>query len=296
MIQRVFIFLKTIRAFESALMTGFPLIGLIVALTPGAFESPIQLIGTATLFCFSTFFLVIYVYCLNSWGGIEADRLNERLDDHPVLTGEISERQLRFISYFGLVANLVLYAIFFPQCFVLAPFIAIVWTFYSHPRLMGKARPFAGTILHFIGGVLQILLGYVVVSGFDTKGILISIYFSLVFSAGHLNHEVKDHDADLVAGLKTNAVVFGPRKMLIFAFGVFSAAFCYLFALTVGGVISWSESWPFLAIYPIHLVLHRRMMEASFDTVYDKRYQRNYRLLFLGAGIILLITKLTQTF
>jgi 4-hydroxybenzoate polyprenyltransferase len=219
-----------------------------------------------------------------------------RLDEHPVLTGDMTENQLRYLAYAGLVINLLLYYNFFPRCFILAPFIALNWTFYSHPKVLAKARPITGTTLHLIGGILQLLLGYVVVAGFDLKGLLISVYFALVFSAGHLNHEVKDHDADLEAGLRTNAIVFGPRKMLSFAFLVFSFAFVYLFLITLAGPMGWSESWPFLAIYPVHLILHRRMMDARSPEAYDVAYQRNYRLLFLVAGLILTITKLIETF
>ena len=296
MIRRFFIFLKAIRVVESALMTGFPLIGFIFALHSGAFESIFSLITTALLFCFSTFFLVIYVYCFNSWGGIEADKLNERLDDHPVLTGEITEKQLRIMVYAGLVVNLVLYYIYFPRCFILAPFIAINWTLYSHPKVMAKARPLAGTTIHFIGGVLQFLLGYVVVMPYEPRGFLAAIYFALIFAAGHLNHEVKDYNADMEAGLKTNAVVFGAKRMLAFAFVVFSFAFFYLLVLSVTGVVGWHESWPFLAIYPIHLLLHRRMYDSLGEEVYDLAYQRNYRMLFVFAGLILFTTKLTETF
>ena len=296
MIRRIIIFLKAIRALESLLMTGFPLIGFIIAMHPGAFESVGQMVGIVALFCFSTFFLVIYVYCFNSWGGIEADRLNQRLDDHPVLTGDITERQLRIITYTGVALNLMLYYAFFPRCFFLAPFIAINWTIYSHPKIMAKAKPLAGTTVHFIGGVLQLLLGYVVLMPYDMRGVLASIYFALVFAAGHVNHEVKDHDADLEAGLKTNAVVFGPRRMLFVAFAMFTAAFFYLLAITLAGFMTWSESWPFLAIYPVHLLLHRRMMATLQDRVYDRQYQRLYRLLFMAAGIVLLFTKLYESF
>ena len=296
MIRRVLIFLKAIRVVESTLMTGFPLIGFIFALNQSSFESIWRLIATAALFCFSTFFLVIYVYSFNSWGGIKADKLNTRLEDHPVLTGEITEWQLRAIAYTGIALNLILYYILFPRCFVLAPLIALNWTFYSHPKIMGKALPIAGTAIHFVGGVLQLLLGYVVISDFNLHGILGSIYFALIFAAGHLNHEVKDHDADSEAGLKTNAVVFGPKKMLLAAFVVFTIAFAYLLTITLAGVLIFAESWPFLAIFPIHFLLHRHMVANLNGRVFDKSYQRNYRLLFLAAGIVLVATKLWETF
>jgi 4-hydroxybenzoate polyprenyltransferase len=296
MIRRAFIFLKAIRVVESTLMTGFPLIGLIFAMQPGAISHPIDFLTTVALFCFSTFFLVIYVYAFNSWGGMEADKLNQRLDDHPVLTGDITERQLRIIAYAGIAVNLILFRAFFPRCLFLAPFIAVNWTIYSHPKVMAKARPVWGTTVHFIGGVLQVLLGYVVLLPFEPRGVLASVYFALVFAAGHLNHEVKDHDADKNAGLRTNAVVFGPRRMLSVAFVVFTVAFFYLLGIVIAGYVSWLEAWSFLAIYPVHLLLHRRMIKGLGDEVYDISYQRAYRALFVAAGAVLLITKLATSF
>ena len=292
MIRRLFIYLKAIRVVESTLMTGFPLIGFIVALHHGAFHTFAEMVYTVILFCLSTFPLVIYVYTFNSWGGRNADSHNKRLDDHPVLTGEMSERELRYLAYAGLITNLILYWVLFPRCFVLAPLIALNWTAYSHPRVMAKARPIAGTTVHFIGGVLQVLLGYVVISGFDLKGLLFAVYFSMVFSAGHLNHEVKDYNADKEAGLRTNAIVFGPRFMLNIAFALFTISFFYLLFLSLGNRLSLVETWPFLAIYPGHLWLHIRMIGSLKDRVYDLKYQRDYRALFVAAGVILLATKL----
>jgi len=296
MIRRAVIFLKAIRVIESILMTGFPLIGFILALSPGSFENFPQLIGTAALFCFATFFLVIYVYTFNSWGGIEADKLNARLEYHPVLTGDMSEGQLRAITYAGIVINLILFYFLFPRCFLLAPFIAINWTLYSHPKVMGKALPIAGTSIHFVGGVLQLLLGYVVIKDFSLHGIMGSVYFALIFAAGHLNHEVKDYDADLEANLRTNAVIFGPKRMLRVAFFLFTVAFIYLLTITLIGVLTIKETWPFLATYPIHLFFHVKMKLNLGKKTFDRGYQRNYRLLFVIAGVILLITKLMETF
>ncbi len=241
-------------------------------------------------FFVATYPLVMYVYCLNSFGGLEHDRINTRLSDNPAVTGEVTPHELIALSLGGAFFSGLLYYFWFPHC--LLPWLLIVanWTLYSHPRIYAKSKPLFGTLVHFVGGVLQFVLGYAAVRPVDLDGVLVAIYFSLVFSAGHLNHEVKDHDPDKEAGLQTNAVIFGPRRMFAVAFLVFTLAFLYLFALSLCGAIAWRYAAPYLAIYPLHLLLHLRATRGDWRG-YDRTYQVVYRSLFVIAGVALAVGK-----
>ncbi len=285
MIAKLWKYFLATRPIESSLMIGFPLIGTMIALPAW------QGVGWLVIkFFIATYPLVMYVYCLNSFGGIEHDRLNYRLNENPAVTGEVTPAELKWLAQGGAFVSGLLYFFWFPYC--LLPWLLIIanWTLYSHPRIYAKAWPVFGTTLHFIGGVLQVLLGYAAVQPTGCGAILIAVYFSLVFSAGHLNHEVKDHDPDRAAGLLTNAVVFGPERMFSIAFGVFTFAFVYLLVLAVAAVLPWRLALPYLAIYPFHYVLHRRATTGGWRG-YDRTYQMIYRALFLLAGLVLVLTQ-----
>lgn len=285
MIKKLWQYLLATRPTEASMMVGFPLIGLLIGLRD--WESAGLLVFK---FFIATYPLVTYVYCLNSLGGLEHDRHNARLRDNPVVSGKISLTELKWLIYGGAFFSGLLYFLWFPSCVVLWLLIMGNWTLYSHPRIYAKARPYAGTILHFTGGILQFMLGYVVVRSWDLSGILIAVYFALTFAAGHLNHEVKDHDADKEADLRTNAIVFGPERVFSFAFNMFTFAFAYLLTLSVGGVLSWRYSLPYLVVYPFHYYLHRQATTGEWSG-YDKKYQMQYRFLFVFAGVFLVLLK-----
>jgi 4-hydroxybenzoate polyprenyltransferase len=289
MIKRIVIFLKAIRVVESALMLGFPLIGTLFAMSDlswGAFMKTLR-------FLLPTYGMVIYVYALNSWGGIDEDRRNKRLENHPVLTGEITPLQLTVVAICGLVISFFLYLLWLPECFAIAMAIACNWTLYSHPKIMAKSKPIYGSLIHFTGGILQFLLGWVVLKDLSFDGLAPAIYFAAVFTAGHMNHEVKDHDADKAGGIRTNAVVFGPRRMLHIAFAVFLLGALYLLAVSNADLVPWRLSLPFIAIAPLHAIAHFTMLPAP-NKAYRVSYQQTYRSLYVAAGFVMFITQFVR--
>jgi 4-hydroxybenzoate polyprenyltransferase len=281
MMRRLWKYFLATRPLESALMIGFPLIGALIAL--GEWRDIGLLLAR---FFVATYPLVMYVYCLNSYGGVAHDRGNARLNGNPAVTGEVSPRELVDLAYAGAFVSGLLYSLWFPRCLIPWLLILANWTIYSHPALYAKGKPIAGSLVHFAGGVLQFLLGYAAVRPLDRRAAALGVYFALAFAAGHLNHEVMDFEPDRAAGLRTNAVAFGPRRMFAVAFGIFALAFAYLLVLTIAGWISWRYSWPYLAIFFPHLLLHARATAGEW-TGYDRTYQAVYRALFVAAGFAL---------
>ncbi|MCZ7585689.1 MAG: UbiA family prenyltransferase [Deltaproteobacteria bacterium] len=168
-----------------------------------------------------------------------------------------------------------------------------VWTLYSHPWVLAKGRPVFGNLVHLSGGVFQFLLGYVVLRPVDATGFFLALYFAGIFAAGHLNHEVMDHDADKLMGLRTNAVVFGPKKMLYVAFAFFTLWAAYIAALTVSRVLPVVWTWPFLAIFPFHAIALAVFRPGPTET-YRMEYQKLYRALYLTAGLVVLTTRIAR--
>jgi 4-hydroxybenzoate polyprenyltransferase len=65
------------------------------------------------------------------------------------------------------------------------------------------------------GGLFHFLLGYVVFMPIDERGVQIGLFFALTFTAGHLNHEVRDFELDSRNNAGTNAVAFGKRPAFV---------------------------------------------------------------------------------
>jgi len=289
MIHKLIVYIKAARFGESALMLGFPLIGFFFAVEP----KHIGLIWKVPAFLVITYGLVIYVYLLNSWGGVKEDIINRRLMGHPVLTGEMKSQELLWGAIGGLIVAILGYSLLFRGCLWICLAIAGVWTLYSHPKVMLKAKPVTGSFCHFFGGILQFLLGWAAMAPAHSGAWLISFYFSAIFTAGHLNHEVKDYEDDKVAGLRTNAVEFGPARVLAFSFWMFAAAFVYLIVLAIGKVAAWIDVLPFLLAFPIHYLWHLAKGKPT-KVIYDVAYQQGYRALFFAAGSVLVLIRLIQ--
>jgi hypothetical protein len=54
------------------------------------------------------------------------------------------------------------------------------------------------SVTHLAGGILQLLLGYSLGNAIDPRGLAIATFFALIFTAGHLTQEIRDHQGDAV--------------------------------------------------------------------------------------------------
>ena len=71
----------------------------------------------------------------------------------------------------------------------------------------------------------------------DARGLVISLFFGLVFAGGHLNQEVRDYEGDLLNGIRTSAVVFGCRRTFLASLLTFTAAYAILGDLAALGIL-----------------------------------------------------------
>ncbi|HET9800045.1 MAG TPA: hypothetical protein VFP82_00020, partial [Chthoniobacterales bacterium] len=112
--------------------------------------------------------------------------------------------------------------------------------------------------------------------------------FALTFTAGHLNHEVRDFELDSKTNARTNAVAFGKRAVFIAGLIVFTLAYLCLFLL------GWFRFVPrllaFLAIlfYPLHLYWSLRALRGQLDPALVDGFQFQYRALYAVIGIVML--------
>ncbi|HEY6070927.1 MAG TPA: UbiA family prenyltransferase, partial [Chthoniobacterales bacterium] len=211
--------LRHIRFDEVLVLQGTPLMGVafaIDAITTANLE-------TLGVFLIGSILLVAHVFTLNDW----ADIAHGLKAPDPL----VSSVRLFWFSIFLLIASLLVFALIDPRVVILGAIVAALGFFYSHPKLNFKGTPVASSFPHLVGGLFHFLLGYAVFSPIDSRGILIALFFALTFTAGHLNHEVRDFEFDCKTNARTNAVAFGKYAVFLAGLIVFTLAYLCLFLL-----------------------------------------------------------------
>ena len=280
--NKVLSFLKSARSAEVALMIGFPITGALVA-----FDSVSDLFTVdLLLFILGVFFLCSAVYSFNGWAGMAEDEKNIRLS---ALKGK------RKFFLFSLIIFIVSFIIIFS---LLSSFLVIssivsffLWMVYSFPKKGFKYKPVLGTLIHFVGQILHFEMGYSVIKETDSFSLLVSIYFALLFSAGHINHELIDYEADKEAGTQTGAVYFGKKAWTYVSFILFSGATLFLLWTSVTKTINIIIFFPFIAAGFIHVA--RKLMTYRYDFSRERFLSERsfYRFAYFVAGVLFVVIK-----
>jgi 4-hydroxybenzoate polyprenyltransferase len=267
---------KKIRLGEILLMTGFVLIA-IPFLPPSSDGADLRIAESAAFLFAANFLLLVAVYSANGFFGFKADRLNPRLSQHQFS----SPRKYQAVTLFALVSSLVLLSTLNTNLPYLGFLSFLLWVFYSAPG-GAKGRPVLGTLVHLLGQVLQFHLCILAFAQPTPSTLAVSVYFGLLFASGHLMHEVKDHESDAAAGIRTNAVVFGPAKVIAFYRVAISIIPIYWITLWLTGLVDDRQFWPFFIASVAHVALTfvgRLRLGGDF-------YQGAYRALYFAAGLV----------
>jgi 4-hydroxybenzoate polyprenyltransferase len=140
-----------------------------------------------------------------------------------------------------------------------------------------------------LGGTLHFLLGYVALSPISSRSVAIGCYFGLVFAAGHLVHETRDHDADQRNGIRTNAVAFGKKASFIAGTLLFSMAYITLTLMALRGLVPSVLSLA-IVFYAIHLCATWRALRDGLTYASVRRLQSIYRNIHVLIGLVMLTT------
>ena len=181
--------------------------------------------------------------------------------------------------------------------FVLFLLDVFLWIVYAHPKTLLKSKPVIPSFIHFFAGIIHFLFGYILFSGaISAKSLLIGIYFGFVFTAGHLNHEVKDFEFDKQAELNTNAIKFGKKSMFCLSFLLITMSSVFFCILTWQNILP-PYLWPgLIAIYPFYLYYSYKTWSGDMDNKNMREFRSRYRALYAIAGgymtIMLLINRI----
>jgi len=161
-----------------------------------------------------------FAYALNLYADRDVDRLHDGwqkdvdLSKQPVLTGEISFREVVILClltailsiFFGLLVNWVIALLMFGSCIVGG-------ILYSHAAVRLKSKPVADIVCMSVLSIMLFTSGYFVSRG-EIPTWQMLLFFGIITAIVYIPTVVSDYKFDLIAGIRTSAVVFGQRNLL----------------------------------------------------------------------------------
>lgn len=274
----------TTRSLEVLALQASPFLGIFL----GGFNFQEGSVVQLGLLLLGSLALTIHVFVFNDWAGHGSDSLDPRRAMFVFTQKGISRHQVACVATALLIIANVCFACIGGTAVLLANAIAGLSVLYSYSSGFGKNTPVLASVNHLIGGALHFLLGYTLFHPIDVRGVVISLFFGLVFAGGHLNQEVRDYEGDCLSGIRTSAVVFGCKRTFVVSVLIFSAAYVMLAGLSHFGFV---PGLLFLSMFlwALHvawsLQAHRRGL--GFETALWM--QRRYRLLFGVVGLVMLV-------
>ncbi|HEX5717735.1 MAG TPA: UbiA family prenyltransferase [Thermoanaerobaculia bacterium] len=273
-------YLSCLRLPEILVLQGSPLLGAAFAIRhPTAAD-----LGPLAVLAVANVLLVAHIFMLNDWSGLTTD-----LADPNKAAGVFTARGVDRKEIGGLAALLLALSLFFfsrlgPGTLCLALAIAGLSALYSLPRFNWKGRPLLSSAAHLAGGVLHFLLGYSLGNAIDLRGIATATFFALIFAAGHLTQEIRDHQGDVVNAIRTNAVAFGQRRTFAASLVLFTLAHALLLLLALQGILPRPLA-ALAALYPIHLRWSHKALAEGLTYASVCRLQARYRVLYAIVGL-----------
>jgi 4-hydroxybenzoate polyprenyltransferase len=231
--------------------------------------------------------LTAHVFVFNDWAGHGSDIRDPRRATLVFAQRGITRRQVACVATALLIFANVDFAAVGGPAILLGAAIAALSLLYSCSPSFGKSTPIVASINHLLGGALHFLLGYTLFRPLDARGLVISLFFGLVFAGGHLNQEVRDYEGDLLNGIRTSAVVFGCRRTFLASLFIFTGAYALLAGLAALGILPRLLLWSTI-LWPLHVAWSLRALQRGLGFETALWMQRRYRLLFAFIGLAML--------
>jgi 4-hydroxybenzoate polyprenyltransferase len=271
------------RALEVFLLQASPLLG-------AAFGGGLASMGQLLALLAGSVLLTAHVFAFNDWAGHRGDLNDPRRADRVFSHHGIDSGAVATLSVALLAASMLGLGSLGFTAVVLGAGIAGLGLVYSDTEVAGKGTPVFASVLHLAGGAAHFLLGYSVGRTVDARGLGIAVFFGLVFAGGHLNQEVRDHEADRHNGIRTTAVAIGPRRAMVASLVVFSAAYGTLLVLAVFGLVPPLVSWVVALVWPLHVLWSFRAWRGGAAVEEARWLQVRYRLLFAVVGLAMALS------
>jgi 4-hydroxybenzoate polyprenyltransferase len=272
------------RSLEVLLLQASPLLG---AAFGGNSAGGIGL-GRLAILLAGSVLLTAHVFAFNDWAGHRDDLNDPRRAPHVFARHGIGSRSVAALAVGLLAFAMVALAALGFTAVLLGAAIACLGILYSDSNVAGKGVPVVASVIHLLGGALHFLLGYGVARPIDHHGLAIALFFGLVFAGGHLNQEVRDYEGDQRNGIRTSAVAFGARSVLLASLVVFSTAYAELALLAAFAVVPRLLLWTAL-LWPLHAAWSWSALRGGAGFEQARWLQRRYRLLFAVVGVAMML-------
>jgi 4-hydroxybenzoate polyprenyltransferase len=273
-------YLSCLRPQDILVLQGSPLIGAAFAIQhPDADD----LARLATLTA-ANVFLITHVFLLNDWAGLHADSADPNKAARVFTTRGVERREMAVFTIGLLFVSLLFLSRLGAMTAAIGLAVAILSALYSLPRFNWKGRPLLNSAVHLGGGVLHFLLGYSLGRAVDGRGVATAAFFALIFAAGHLTQEIRDHEGDAMNAIRTNAVVFGPRRTFAASLILFALAHVLFLALAMRGVLPRPLA-TIVLLFPIQLYWSFKTLREGLTYASVSRLQVRYRALYAVIGL-----------
>jgi 4-hydroxybenzoate polyprenyltransferase len=272
------------RALEVLALQASPILGCVL----GGFSLGRSGLIRLGLLLLGSLALTAHVFVFNDWAGHSSDTRDPRRAILVFARRGISSSQVARVATALLIFANVAFAAVGRPAILLGAAIAALSLLYSCSPRFGKSTPIVASINHLFGGALHFLLGYTLSRPLDASGLMISLFFGLVFAGGHLNQEVRDHDGDLLNGIRTSAVVFGCRRTFLASLFTFTAAYAILAGLAALDILPRLLLWSTI-LWPLHVAWSLRALQHGLGFETALWMQRRYRLLFACIGLAMVV-------
>jgi 4-hydroxybenzoate polyprenyltransferase len=273
-------YLSCLRPQDVLVLQGSPLLGAAFAIRrPG-----LQHLGPLATLMVANVLLVTHIFMLNDWSGLTTDLADPKKAARVFTVRGVGRREMGGLTAGLLVLSLLLFSRLGPITLGLSLAIAILSALYSLPLFNWKGRPLLNSMAHLAGGILHFLLGYSLGNAIDRRGVAIATFFGLIFAAGHLTQEIRDHQGDAVNAVRTNAVIFGPRGTFAASLVLFTLAHILLLLLALQGVLPRPLA-AVAAFYPVQLWWSLQTLGEGLTYVSVSRLQARYRVLYAVIGL-----------
>jgi len=277
-------YLSCLRLPEILVLQGSPLLGASFALGHGLTENA----GRVAVLLAANVCLVAHIFAVNDWSNLAAD-LGDPNKAADVFTARgVGHREMGVLTAGLLIVGLGLFWRLGAATLVIALGIAALSALYSLPPFAWKGRPLLSSAAHLLGGALHFLLGYALGSAIDRRGLLVATFFAVTFTAGHLAQELRDYDADVRSGVRTNAVIFGKRRTFAASLALFTLSQALLALLALQGTVP-RVIILLAALYPLHVRWSIQALAGGLSYASICRLQARYRALYAVIGVALIV-------
>jgi len=282
-------YLASLRPQDILVLQGSPLLGAAVALR----DANVEDLGPLVVLMLANVLLVAHVFTLNDWAGLTSDLADSNKAAKVFTVRGVARRGMGRLTIALLAVSLLLFGTLGLLPFAIALGIAVLSGLYSLPRFHWKGRPFLNTVAHLAGGTLHFLLGYSLGGAIDARGVATATFFALIFAAGHLTQEIRDHRGDALNAIRTNAVAFGPRRTFAASLILFTLAHVLLFLLAFRGILPRAVG-ALIALFFLQLYWSARALRDGLTFASVSRLQSRYRLLYAVIGVAMVTALLVS--